>query len=400
MRYRGFLEKLLNGASVEWKPLRSVADILNGYAFKSTKYSESGIRVVRISDVQKGQMSQKDLKFYPSAAKSEIERYMLFAGDLVMSLTGNCGRVAMLSDGDLPAALNQRVACLRADTTVVLTRYLFHYFDQVSFEQEAMGSATGGGQKNMSTNWLGQYPVPITCPEDPEKSLAMQAEIVRILDSFTELTAELTAELKASKQQYNHYRHQLLSFDEGDVEWMALGELTKIKTGQSVNKNLIAANPGEYPVINSGREPLGFINDWNTEGDPIGITSRGAGVGSVTWREGKYFRGNLNYAVTILDADDLDVRYLYHLLELLQPEIKSLCTFDGIPALNAVNLKKLRIPVPSKEVQIHKAAILDKFDTLTTSLSEGLPREIKLRQQQYEYYRELLLSFPKPEEAA
>ena len=58
MRYRGFLEKLLNGASVEWKPLRSVADILNGYAFKSTKYSESGIRVVRISEVQKGQMSQ------------------------------------------------------------------------------------------------------------------------------------------------------------------------------------------------------------------------------------------------------------------------------------------------------------------------------------------------------
>ena len=400
MSERGFLEKLLDGASVEWKPLRSVADILNGYAFKSSEYSESGIRVIRISDVQKGQISQKDLKFYPSAAKSEIERYMLFAGDLVMSLTGNCGRVAMLSDDDLPAALNQRVACLRADRTVVLTRYLFHYFDQISFEQEAMGSATGGGQKNMSTNWLGQYLVPIPCPEDPEKSLAIQAEIVRILDSFTELTAELTAELSARKQQYNHYRDQLLSFEDGDVEWKTLGELTKIKTGQSVNKNVIAANPGEYPVINSGREPLGFINDWNTEDDPIGITSRGAGVGSVTWKEGRYFRGNLNYAVTILDADDLDVHYLYHLLEYLQPEIKSLCTFDGIPALNAVNLKKLRIPVPPKEVQTHKAAILDKFDTLTTSLSEGLPREIKLRQQQYEYYRDLLLSFPKPEEAA
>ena len=224
MSNRGFLEKLLDGAVVEWKPLRSVADILNGYAFKSTKYSESGIRVVRISDVQKGQMSQKDLKFYPSAAKSEIERYMLFAGDLVMSLTGNCGRVAMLSDGDLPAALNQRVACLRADTTVVLTRYLFHYFDQVSFEQEAMGSATGGGQKNMSTNWLGQYPVPIPCPEDPEKSLAIQAEIVRILDSFTELTAELTAELKARKQQYNHYREQLLDYEGQNIEHLPMGD--------------------------------------------------------------------------------------------------------------------------------------------------------------------------------
>ena len=76
------------------------------------------------------------------------------------------------------------------------------------------------------------------------------------------------------------------------VEWKALGSVTTIKTGPSVNKQMISDNPGVYPVINSGREPLGFINEWNTENDPIGITSRGAGVGSITWQEGKYFRGN------------------------------------------------------------------------------------------------------------
>ena len=107
------------------------------------------------------------------------------------------------------------------------------------------------------------------------------------------------------------------------VEWRDLGSITKIKTGQAVSKEIISNNPGNFPVINSGKEPLGFINQWNTDNDPIGITSRGAGVGSITWQEGKYFRGNLNYSVTIKDYGILGVRYLYHLLLSLQNEIQS-----------------------------------------------------------------------------
>ena len=84
----------------------------------------------------------------------------------------------------------------------------------------------------------------------------------------------------------------------------------------------------------------------------------------------------------------------------MQPAIKSLCTYDGIPALNKANLDKLLIPTPSPKEQARIAAILDKFDALTNSLQEGLPREIELRQKQYEYYRDLLLNFPKAEEVA
>lgn len=394
-----FLGKLLDGVLVEWKDVGEVAQILNGFAFESSKYSSSGIRVIRISDVQKGKMSDKDKKFYPTSNVDEINKYLLREDDLVMSLTGNVGRVAMLSKKDLPAALNQRVACIRANEKKTLTRYLFHFFDQVSFETEAMANATGGGQKNMSTKWLSSYKIPIPCPENSKKSLEIQAEIVRILDAFTELTAELTAELTTRKKQYNYYRDQLLSFEDGAVEWKVLGGLTTIKTGQSVNKQMIAADPGEYAVINSGKEPLGYINVWNTVDDPIGITSRGAGVGSITWRDGKYFRGNLNYSVTIKNKTELATRYLYHVLQKMQMEIQALCTFDGIPALNAGNLKELQVPVPPLGVQERIASTLDKFDDLTNSLSEGLPREIELRQKQYEYYRNLLLSFPKPESA-
>ena len=176
--------------------------------------------------------------------------------------------------------------------------------------------------------------------------------------------------------------------DGAEVKWKPLGKVTDIKTGQSVSKNIIAQNPGIYPVINSGREPLGFINEWNTENDPIGITTRGAGVGSITWQEGKYFRGNLNYSVTIKSEYELNVRFLYHILLHFQKEIHNLCSFTGIPALNASELKKLEIPIPPLSVQTEIVRILDALTALTSELTS----ELILRQKQYEYYREKLLS--------
>lgn len=174
-----------------------------------------------------------------------------------------------------------------------------------------------------------------------------------------------------------------------EVVWKTLGEVAEIKTGQTVSKNIIAENTGNYPVINSEREPLGFINTWNTDNDPIGITSRGAGVGSVTWQEGKYFRGNLNYSVSIHDSSILDTRFLYYLLLQMQIDIQALCTFQGIPALNAANLKKLSIPLPPLSVQQEIVSILDKF----TQLEAELEAELDCRKRQYEYYRNNLLFY-------
>lgn len=176
--------------------------------------------------------------------------------------------------------------------------------------------------------------------------------------------------------------------DGAEVKWKPLGKVTDIKTGQSVSKNIIAQNPGIYPVINSGREPLGFINEWNTENDPIGITTRGAGVGSITWQEGKYFRGNLNYSVTIKSEYELNVRFLYHILLHFQKEIHNLCSFTGIPALNASELKKLEIPIPPLPVQTEIVKILDALTALTSELTS----ELTLRRKQYEYYLDNLLS--------
>ncbi|ELY3705624.1 restriction endonuclease subunit S [Cronobacter sakazakii] len=194
------------------------------------------------------------------------------------------------------------------------------------------------------------------------------------------------------------YLEKLL--DGVEVKWLPLGHIAAIKTGQSVNKNMISKNPGVYPVINSGREPLGFINTWNTDNDPIGITTRGAGVGSVIWQEGKYFRGNLNYSITIDKKSHINIRYMYHALLHMKNDIHELCTFDGIPALNAGSLKKLLIPIPcpdnpekSLAIQSEIVRILDKFTALTAELTA----ELTMRKKQYNYYRDQLLSFDEGE---
>ena len=172
------------------------------------------------------------------------------------------------------------------------------------------------------------------------------------------------------------------------VEWKKLGEVCEIKTGTNINKQIIENNKGSYPVINSGREPLGYYNQYNTDNDPIGITSRGAGVGSITYQEGKYFRGNLNYSTTIKDKSYLNIKFLYHILLEHQESIKKLATFQGIPALNGSELKKLEIPIPSLETQEKIVEILDKFANYVTELQS----ELQSRTKQYTYYRDKLLS--------
>lgn len=186
------------------------------------------------------------------------------------------------------------------------------------------------------------------------------------------------------------YLERLL--DGAAVEWVPLGEVCIVKTGPNINKELIAQSPGPYPVINSGREPLGYFDQWNSENDPIGITSRGAGVGYVIWTNGRFFRGNLNYSCAPKKSSSLNTRFLYHFLLLSEAEIQSLATYQGIPALNASALKTLPIPIPCPEdpqkslaIQTEIVRILDAFTALTA--------ELTARKTQYNHYRNQLLSF-------
>ena len=178
----------------EWKTVRlgDVCEILNGYAFKSDKYVDSGIRVIRITNVQKGFIEDNSPAFYPITEKENIKDYELYENDLLISLTGNVGRVAQLSKEMLPAALNQRVGCIRIKDNNLLISYLFTYLNSDKFESDCVFFARGIAQKNMSTEWLKKYLIPLPSIEEQKK---------------------IALELEKCSKLISKYQKQLLNFD-------------------------------------------------------------------------------------------------------------------------------------------------------------------------------------------
>lgn len=168
--------------------LGDVCEILNGFAFKSENYSDSGVRVIRITNVQKGFIEDNTPAFYPLDSRV-LDKYMLEEGDLLMSLTGNVGRVAIIEQEFLPAALNQRVACLRLKTDRISKGYLFYILNSDFFEQQCIQSSKGVAQKNMSTEWLKDYEISLY-PKEKQK------EITEILDRVRNVIACRNQELR------------------------------------------------------------------------------------------------------------------------------------------------------------------------------------------------------------
>lgn len=193
-----------------WKyvKLGEVCEILNGFAFKSSNYVAKGIRVVRITNVQKGYVVDEDPKFYPETEISTLSKYLLYEDDLLMSLTGNVGRVGILPKSMLPAALNQRVACIRLKTKALNLSYLYHYLNSNLFETKCIQNSTGAAQLNMSTIWLANQLIPLP-------SLSEQGEIVAYLDKefalIDALREKATLQLQAAKDLFQSALKQLLT---------------------------------------------------------------------------------------------------------------------------------------------------------------------------------------------
>lgn len=165
-----------------WTRITVITDILNGFAFKSQHYSSAGIRIIRITNVQDGFIQDKKPVYYPLESQKEITPFMLKDGDFLMSLTGNVGRVAIIDASFLPAALNQRVACLRIKSDdSVRKEYIFYFCLRKQFVSDCIKLAKGSAQLNMSTEWLKEYPIP----------LPPLAEQQRIVDCIESLFAKL-----------------------------------------------------------------------------------------------------------------------------------------------------------------------------------------------------------------
>ena len=157
-------------------------DILNGYAFQSSKYTNEGVRIIRITNVQDGYIEDDSPKYYPLSLILEYERFMLKSNDLLMSLTGNVGRVGFLPESMLPAALNQRVACIRSN--IISTKFLSYLFRTNTFKNECVASAKGVAQLNISTEWLKEYIIMVPPLAEQHRIVAKIEELFSSLDNI------------------------------------------------------------------------------------------------------------------------------------------------------------------------------------------------------------------------
>lgn len=225
--------------------------------------------------------------------------------------------------------------------------------------------------------------------------LPVQEEIVRILDAFTSLEAELEAELEARKKQYEYYRNRLLSFDKEytggqQVKFMQLGDVATIQRGKRLTKPQLLQD-GLYPVFHGGIEPLGYYNQKNRESDTVMVINVGASAGTVGYSPVDFWSSDgcfcISHSKLFLN------KYLYHTLKTKEAFLQSRVRKAGIPTLDNSIVEKVVVPITPLDEQEKIVAILDKFDRLVNDISEGLPAEIEARRKQYEYYRNKLLTF-------
>ncbi len=414
-----YLEKLLDGVEVKWLPLGNVAEIYGGLTGKSKSDFENGnARYVSYKKI----FGYLDVNDYPTdyVYISEGERQnKVRYGDVLFTGSSEIADEAGMSSAvtvhfDESVYLNSFSFGIRFSNSIKIKPEFAKYLFRTHFmRSEIAKTASGVTRFNISKSRFKKILVPIICPNDPEKSLAIQSEIVRILDKFTALTAELTAELNMRKKQYNYYRDQLLTFKEGEVEWKALGEIGEVRMCKRILKSQTSSE-GEIPfykIGTFGKEPDSYIsrklfNEFKEKysypkvGEVL-ISASGTIGRTVIFdcRESYFQDSNI---VWIENNEKIVLnKYLFYFYKIAKWGISEGGT---IKRLYNDNLRKLMIPVPFPDsperslVEQQKIVkLLDKFDALTNSITEGLPREIELRQKQYEYYRDLLFSFPKPE---
>lgn len=252
--------------------------------------------------------------------------------------------------------------------------------------------------------------------EIPLPPLEIQAEIVRILDKFTQLEAELEAELDCRKRQYEFYRDQLLSFDKltpperNNVVWMPITEVFEMRNGYTPSKN-------KPEFWEGGTIPWFRMEDIRQNGRILSDSIQHITMDGV--KKGNLFKANSfilattatigEHALVIADSlanqqftnlsvrkslkDRVIIKFLFHYMFIIDEWCKNNTNISGFASVDMNKFKKLEIPIPSISEQNRIASILDRFEALTTSLQHGLPAEIAARRQQYEYYRDKLLDF-------
>lgn len=282
----------------------------------------------------------------------------------------------------------------------------FMYYCIKHQENKLMRSQEGAGIPSLNRKKLNSILIPVP-------PLEVQQEIVRILDSFTSLEAELEAELEARKKQYEHYRGELLSFAkkpeilEREQSWRALGEIALRHSGTNITAaQMKSLHTCGAPIrVFAGGATIADVNysdipnkDVITE---VSIIVKSRGYIDFEYYDRPFSHKNEMWSYTIHDPA-FNPKFVYYYLRNQKKLLQKLAeaTSVKIPQLSVKDTDNLKIPVVPLPEQNRIVAVLDKFDALVNDISIGLPAEINARRKQYEYYRDKLLTFPMVESNA
>ncbi len=412
------LSELLEGVEVEWKALGDVI-----YSLKTGLNPRQNFHLntpeaqgyyVTVREIQNGQIVFLDKTDRVDNRALELinNRSTLDAGDVLFTGTGTVGRTAVIKTKPINWNIKEGVYVIKPKS--IDSSYLAYLLNSSEIVKGYSKKIVGPPVISLPMSELKKLLIPIPCLENPKKSLEIQKEIVRLLDTFTERTEtlinELTTELEAHKKQYNYYREKLLSFEEGEVEWKTFGDLTSLITKGTTpksytDKGIAFVKTEAFDGTNIKPSKLSFIDEetHNKElkrsilnHNDILITIAGATIGKCAIVPKEILPANTNQALAIIRLyADVNLKYVFHLIKsnYLKKYIEQNIKGSAQPNLNLEQLNNFSIPYPSPEEQERIVVILDKLENLTTSISEALPKEIALRKKQYEYYRDSLLTF-------
>ena len=389
---------------VEYKPLSEIATITRGGNLQKKDFTESGVPCIHYGQIytKYGLFTDKTFTFVSEA--TALRQKKAVTGDIVMAVTSEniedvCKCVVWLGEEDVAVSGHTAIIHHNQDA-----KYLAYYFQSSMFFVQKAKLAHGTKVIEVTPDKLNGVIVPVP-------PLEVQREIVRVLDNFTFLSAELSAELSARRKQYEYYKDSLLPFEDSSVEWKPLGDICTIVRGASPRpiKNFITNSPDGVNWIKIGDVAPGakYITECAEKitkdgakksrrvkpGDFILSNSMSFGRPYILQIEGCIHDGWLS----ISDFEEyVSPDYLYHILtsSYIQAVMKQKASFGGaVQNLNADIVRSIEIPVLSKEQQERIVSILDRFSLLCTDIASGIPAEIEARRQQYEYYRDKLLTF-------
>ena len=285
--------------------------------------------------------------------------------------------------------------------------FLMYVINSADFEKKKMKCVSGTTINHLNPGKLAQIKIPIP-------PLEVQNEIVHILDNFAELTAELTAELSNRKKQYEYYRDLLLNFDENTererVKWLTLEDVFEFRNGYTpskANKQFWTNGTISWyrmeDIRQNGRILKDSIQHVTTEAikgkglfkkdSIIMATTATIGEHAMLTADSLANQQFTNFAIREPLKGRVLPKFAFYYFFIIDKWCISNVNISSFASVEMNRLKKVRFPIPPVAEQERIIKILDRFDKLTSDISEGLPAEIEARQNQYEYYRDKLLTF-------